>query len=355
MRLQPGTAAWVSLTLAALARVLLAPLRMLSPDEAYYLCAARRGWPIVDHPPLLGWLLLATDRLGSVELRVRIVAIVLQAVTAVGIGVLSGPAFAWGVFLATWGLMSWVSGLITTPDAPLLAACAWLLVTRRSPLGLFACAFLAALAKVSGLFFVLAIATTLRGRALVASLAGIALALPLCHRSLLAQTAHAMGRGTLVSAPFVGRPLALAAALGALLLYGPAVLYLAVRGRARFDQAGVRVVVVFSGLYLLSALVSGRPPEANWIAPAFLPLLVVAANEGASMERRSILELVHVAPAVLAVALWIGPESNLLARVPRGDRLRARDLPAYAQPAWSCVYDHRCEEIDAILRVSNFK
>jgi hypothetical protein len=347
--------AWVSLALAAIARLLLAPLRMLSPDEAYYLCAARRGWPIVDHPPLLGWLLWTTDRLGSVELRVRLVAIALQAVTAIGIGVLSGPAFAWGVFLATWGLMSWVSGLIATPDAPLLAACVWLLVMRRAPLGVFACAFLAVTAKVSGLFFVLAVATTLRGRALVAALLGVALAAPFCHRSLVAQVAHALGRGGLVSAPFVGRPLALAAAFGSLLLYGPAVLYLAYRGRRRFDPAGARVVFVFAGLYLLSAAISGRPPEANWIAPAFLPLLVVAAIEGAAMERRSFVELVHVAPTVLAIALWVGPESKWLARVPREDRLRAPDLPPYALPAWSCIYDRQCQQIDAILRTSEFK
>src|SRR5262245_37697482 len=93
--------AFASIGLAALARAIVAPMRLLSPDEAYYLCAARRGWPIVDHPPLLGWLLAAFDRMGPVELRVRLVAILLQAITALGLGILSGPAFAWGVFLAT--------------------------------------------------------------------------------------------------------------------------------------------------------------------------------------------------------------------------------------------------------------
>ncbi len=347
---------YLSLTLAALARVLLAPMRLLSPDEAYYLCAARRGWPIVDHPPLLGWLLVLTDRAGSVELRVRLVAIVLQLVTALGIGVLSGEAFAWGVFLATFGLMSWVSGLIATPDAPLLAACVWLLVGRRSPLALFLCAGLAVLAKVSGLFFVLAVATTLRGRALVAALAGAAVVMPWVHRSLVAQLAHAAGRGALVSAPVVGRPLAVLALLGSTLaLYGPALVYLAARGRRRLDAAGVRVVLTFGGLCLLSALLSGRAPEPNWIAPAFLPLLVVAANEAASMPRRPFfVEWLHVAPGVLGVALWIS-SSPLLARVPRADRSHARDLPAYAHPAWDCVYDRRCEQIDAIFRTYDLK
>lgn len=348
--------AYASIALAAVARAFVAPMRMLSPDEAYYLCAARRGWPIVDHPPLLGWLLMASDRLGPVELRVRIVAIVLQALTALGIGVLAGPAFAWGVFLATWGLMSWVSGLIATPDAPLLAACVWLLVFRRSSAGLFVCAFLAVMSKVSGLFFVLAVAPTLRGRARVATLLGAAVALPMIHRSLLAQVAHALGRGALVSSPVIGRPAALGAlVLGTLALYGPALVYLAWRGRRRLDPTGVRVVITFATLCLASALISGRAPEPNWIAPAFLPLLVAAANEASALPRRSWIEALHLAPAMLGLVLWVGGERDVLARVPRSDRTRALDLPRYAQPAWSCVYDRRCEEIDAIFATSDFK
>lgn len=352
--------AWLSIALAALARILLAPLRLLSPDEAYYLCAARHfstgRWPIVDHPPLLGWLIRGVDHFGSLELRVRILAIVLQAATAIGVGVLSGPAFAWGVFLATWGLMSWVSGLITTPDAPLLAACVWLLITRRSAaVGVFA--FLAVLAKVSGLVFVLVVATTLRGRARVAALVGGGLAMAFGYQSLLAQVGHALGRGALVSAPPIGRPLALAAfAGGTLLLYGPALLYLAVRGRRHLDEAGRRIVIVFTALCVISALVSGRAPEPNWIAPAFLPSLAAAAvvlREAPSAPR---IALIHVLPAVLGVALWIAPDrSPLLARVPHDDRSRARDLPRYARPAWACVYDRRCDEIHAIFNTFDFK
>jgi hypothetical protein len=350
--------AWASIVLAAVARIILAPLRALSPDEAYYLCAARRGWPIVDHPPLLGWLLAAFDRFGSIELRVRIVAIALQAATAIGIGVLSGPAFAWGVFLATWGLMSWVSGLITTPDAPLLAACVWLLVMRRSNAsGILA--FLAVLSKVSGLFFVLAVASTQRGRLRIATLVGGALGVVLSYRSLFAQIAHALGRGGLVSAPFVGRPLSLVAFLGGLLLYGPAVLYLAVRGRRHLDGAGVRIVIVFGVLCIASAVISGRPPEPNWIAPAFLPLLVAGATEASEM-RREWLEPLHVFPAVVAIAMWMSPrELRVLNRVPPRTSLNSvksvTDLPPYAVPSWRCVYEGRCEEIDAIFTTSKFK
>lgn len=350
---------WVSIALAAMARVLLAPLRLLSPDEAYYLCAARRGWPIVDHPPLLGWLLVALsplDRFGPIELRVRLIAIVAQALTAIAIGVLAGRALPFGVFLATWGLMSWVSGLIATPDAPLLAACAWLLVLRRSP-WVSLVAFLAVLAKVSGLFFVLAVATTLRGRPRIAALLGAAAALFFAHRSLLAQVAHAAGRGALVSAPAVGRPLALLAFVaGTVALYGPALLYLAWRGRRRLDPAGVRIAWVFFALCVLSALLSGRPPEPNWIAPAFLPLLVAASVEADATPASPGLLWLHVAPALLGVALWVAPDrTQLLVRVPHGERDRATDLPPYARPAWACVYDSRCEEIDAIFRTSNFR
>ncbi len=61
----------------------------LSPDEAYYLCAARRGGlvpSLVDHPPLLPWLLRLGDGLGGpVELRVRLWAILFSAATGLAI------------------------------------------------------------------------------------------------------------------------------------------------------------------------------------------------------------------------------------------------------------------------------
>jgi len=368
-------AAKVSVALAFAARLILAPDRLLSPDEAYYLCAARKPsfrWPIVDHPPLLGWLLAAFDRLGGpIELRVRVVAALLQVVTALAIAAtaeaLEPGAYAWAAFLATWGLMSWVSGLIATPDAPLLAVTAVLVyvATRDRPQwpALLALSFLAVAAKVTGLVVVIAVAASLPLAARIATIAGGALAIPLARASLHAQVAHALGRGDLVSAPRVGAFAALLALIvGAVVLYGPAVAYLGVRGRAHLTRVpgGVALAVSLLALASASAVISGRPPEPNWIAPALVPILIagaIAATGLTSRARRS-LELVHLLPAMLAIGLWAARDLlparlDPLARVPRDrDRAEAHPLPPYARPAWSCVYDHRCDEIEAIFKHS---
>jgi hypothetical protein len=77
---------WAIFALAALVALAFSPLRHLSPDEAYYLCASRARWPIDDHPPLLGLLLAAAEALpGPIELRVRLVSIVLAVATALGV------------------------------------------------------------------------------------------------------------------------------------------------------------------------------------------------------------------------------------------------------------------------------
>lgn len=368
----------VSVALALAARLILAPERLLSPDEAYYLCAARQPgwrWPIVDHPPLLGWLLSATDRLGgAVELRVRVVAAVLQTITALAIAATAASirpqCFAWGLFLATWGLMSWVSGLITTPDAPLLAATACLVYVasreRPSIVAAFALSFVAVASKVSGLVVVAAIAAALPMRPRIAAIAGAAVAVPLARASLHAQIAHALGRGALVSSPHVGVVVAvLGLALGAVALYGPALAYLAVRGRLHLARVvgGPTLVLSLLLLVLVSAIASGRTPEPNWIAPALVPILIasaIAATELTSRAQRAI-QIVHLLPAMLAIGLWAGrdllpPKLDPLARTPRDrDRAEAHPLPRYAKPSWACVYDRRCEEIEAIFSSSELK
>jgi hypothetical protein len=368
----------ISIALALVARLILAPERLLSPDEAYYLCAARHPswrWPIVDHPPLLGWILAFTDRLGgSIELRVRVVAAALQVVTALAIASTAASikpeAFGWGAFLATWGLMSWVSGLIATPDAPLLAATACLIYfasrERPNPLPLLLLSFVAVSAKVSGLIVVVAVAASVPMVPRIAAIVGAAVAIPLARASLHAQIAHALGRGALVSAPRIGAlPALLAFIAGAVLLYGPALAYLAVRGRAHLTRVagGPALVVALTMLVVVSAIAGGRAPEPNWIAPAVVPLMIagaIAATELRPRARRTI-ELVHLLPAMVAIGLWAGRDLlpakfDPLARVPRDrDRAQAHPLPPYAAPAWSCVYDRRCDEIEAIFNTSNLK
>ncbi len=77
-------AAWAIVAAAVPVHLGLALVTDLSPDEAYYLCAARLGGGrIVDHPPLTLWLLALSDRwfVGPVELRVRIWAVVFSFAT----------------------------------------------------------------------------------------------------------------------------------------------------------------------------------------------------------------------------------------------------------------------------------
>lgn len=373
--------ALLSLSCAAAARLSLAPLRILSPDEAYYLCAARSGWPIVDHPPLLGALLTLTDRLPlPLETRVRVVAVVLQTATALLIGLLAAEGsegagdeagedrarrFTFAVFLSTWGLMPWVAGLITTPDAPLLAATAGALLfaRRRARVGLLLCVALAVSAKATGLLVAGALALDLRARdrvgAAVALLGGLLVA-PLAWPSLVAQVGHALGRGGLVSAPFIGRPAALGALLGGvLLLFGPAACWLAYRGRDRLGSlpGATPLVVGLSAATVASALVSGRAPEPNWIAPAFVPLFAIA------VPRAGALLALHVAPAVVGIVAWLTFGSALplsaardpLARLPlRGHQpADSLALPPYARPAWACLYEEDCRRIRVIFSSYN--
>jgi hypothetical protein len=362
----------VAIAVATLLRLALAPLRILSPDEAYYLAAARRGVAIADHPPVLRLLLALFDRLpGPVELRVRSIAALLAAVTALGVvslaeaiaerrNVPANPTLA--AVLASFGLMGFAGGMITTPDAPFLAATIWLfVVAARGPkaLVLAGLAAVAVASKVAALAPVLAIALALVPRNRAAALAlvvGALAVLPFAVRSLLLQAGHAIGRGALVSAPYVGPLAALGALLaGAFFLYSPPVLVRAARARGALAEVpGARLLLAgLTVLLIASALVSGRPPEPNWIAPAMLPLLALA-SVGEPMSRAGL--ALHMAPTVIAVALFVGPDwlpvtADPLARTPHA-RARAElvPLPGYAVPAWRCVYDHRCEDFDAFSR-----
>ncbi|MGZ3424305.1 MAG: glycosyltransferase family 39 protein [Polyangiales bacterium] len=364
--------ALVAIAVATLLRLALAPLRILSPDEAYYLAAARRGISIPDHPPLLRLLLALADRLpGPIELRVRSIAALLAAVTALGVvsladaiaekrAVPAHPTLA--AVLASFGLMGFAGGIVTTPDAPFLAATVWLfaVATRRPrPIPLAILAAVAVASKVAAFAPVLALAIGLAHRrnraAALALVIGSLAVMPFAVRSLTLQAAHAVGKGALVSAPRVG-PLAALGALvaGAFFLWSPPVLVRAFRERDAFEVVpGARLFVVgLSGLLMISALVSGRPPEPNWIAPAML-VVVAVASVGEPMSRASI--ALHVAPTALAIALFVAPDlpvaADPLARTPHVREHAERvPLPGYAVPSWRCIYDRQCDNFDAISK-----
>ncbi len=373
--------------------LVLAPLRRLSGDEAYYLCASRSQWPISDHPPLLGALLALVDHLLAalpVVLRVRALAAALQLCTTLGIVALvdalverKGEAARarWSAaVLASYGLFPMAGGLLTTPDAPLLAALAWLFAilarSRESsakryaslstPLLLFGFALLAGLAKVTGLVVVLLAAfETLRRRRLrdgLALLLGALAVAPIVATSLRLQISHALGHGPLISAPRLGALAAVSAfVFGQLALFSPAVVFVALgrAGRDTFRRAPAASLsaLVLLGLCLVSAIISGRPPEPSWTAPLGIALFAVAAAVTAPLRplRRAVLAIATV-PTCLAVALWAlpGPFASLahdidpLRKVPHVGEDPGIE-PPYAAAARRCVELLECDEIHYIF------
>ncbi len=215
----PGAALGI-IAAAIPVHLLLALATDLSPDEAYYLCAARRGGlfaPIPDHPPLTLWLLRLSDALpGPVELRVRLWAIVFSAATALVCVELARQrgaghrACLLAATVATWALLPTAGGFVTTPDGPALLAIALaLLLTtgeltlRRAALAALAL-LLGALAKVVLLPVAFLLALTAGRDAprppphaarLLLALAPF-LALPLLLPSLTFQLHHAFRQGT---------------------------------------------------------------------------------------------------------------------------------------------------------------
>ena len=353
----------------------------LSPDEAYYLCAARRGGlvpDLVDHPPLLPWLLRLGDRLGGpIELRVRLWAILFSAATGVAVIALARRFGARrdGVLIAawvgSWALLPTAGGFITTPDGAALLAVAVALLAVRRPRGLAVAAgalFVGALAKVVVLpiALVLAVAELRAGavdRRAVARAAGLlagpALALPLLEPSLRFQLHHAF----MQTAPAGWSPaLALGAVLAAVsaqaLLWSPPVLWLGGRALLRVPLGPRAVAIAMTALVLISALARGVPPEPNWWAPAALVLVAAAAIRADALTpraRRAVI-LAVVLPTLLAAAHTVRPFLPLRESADPTARLHgwregvepisAPGVGAYGPAAERCVYRRNCEEIE---------
>jgi hypothetical protein len=375
---------------AAVLRAVVAPLRTLSADEAYYLWAARRStpWPIGDHPPLLGALVSLANRClpGPIELRVRLVAVVLQLATALAIAHTARAAHAartkedrtqegevaglGAALLATWGVMPTAGGLLATPDAPLLCALSWLFALLAGSagrpstsiargVGIAALAGAAVLSKAVALPLVAILAgahlARRAHRITIALAVGALVAAPLAWRSLVLQAQHALGSGPLVSAPRIGPLVALGTLLvGQLLLWSPPLVVVGAVGLRRHTLVtGERGVVGALVLIVVaSALLSGRPPEPNWTAPAALLVIVAASVELAQRARlRRWVVGLAAAPAVVVFGLWCAPiDRGPLARVPRPGQGPPLDAPRYGLAAWRCIYEEQCDEIEVISR-----
>jgi hypothetical protein len=365
--------------------LLLALSTDLSPDEAYYLAAARQPGlvpPLVDHPPLVPWLLRLSDALGGpLELRVRIWAILFSAATGLACVELSRRRGAGreGCILAAWvasfALLPSAGGFVTTPDgAALLAIAVALIVTgdaltlRRA--GLAALALLAgALAKVIVLPIALILALTCAGARSPGSRLMLAvvpsLSLPLLIPSLRFQLHHAFADTATEGWSLPGAlGAALAAGVAQALLWSPLVLFrgfLALPSLRRSDQA---IVWILSGLLLLSAFARAVPPEPNWWAPAALIVVSAAARAAFKTQRAQRALLLSVLlPTAVATAHTLRPFLPLPARADPTARLHgwsrgagpvdAAGVGPYGPAAESCVYLGECKEIDSYFNKIN--
>jgi len=354
----------------------------LSPDEAYYLCAARHGGGIADHPPLVLWLLAASDRgAAPVELRVRIWAVVFSLATSVALVALARARGAGregctlAAWVGSWALLPTAGGFVTTPDTVLLPAIALalLVVTWAEPPGrarrpvwpapVAGLALLAgALAKVVALPVGVLLGASSRRAAPAVRLAlaaGPLLALPLLAPSLRFQIRHAYGGGEAPggwsAAGAAGAVIAAIAAQAA--LWSPIVLWRGLRGLGAAPLPDRALAGGLSVLVLGSALVRGVPPEPNWWAPAALVVIVAAVVEAgklSSRARRAILWTVLL-PTAIAGAHTVRPFLPLPERADPTARLHgwshgyepaeAAGVGRYGPAAERCVYRGECQEI----------
>jgi len=354
----------------------------LSPDEAYYLCAARRGGAIpdlVDHPPLLPWLLRLGDHLGgSIELRVRLWAILFSAATGLAVVALArrfgarreGALVA--AWVGSWALLPTAGGFVTTPDGAALFAVAVALLAIGRPRGLPIAAvalFVGALAKVVVLPIALVLALAELGAAgssrrdgiarAAALLTGPTLALPLLGPSLRFQLHHAFTQtATSGWSPTLALGAVVAAISAQALLWSPPVLWIGARALPRVPRGPHAVALCLSGLVLVSALLRGVPPEPNWWAPAALIVVAAAAVGADALTRRArnALVLAVMVPTLVAAAHTVWPflplteATDPTARLHGWSRgvepLRAPGLGVYGPAAERCIYRNDCNEIE---------
>jgi len=366
----------------------------LSPDEAYYLAAARAKTalpPLRDHPPLVPLLLRVTDRLEAlpVELRVRLWAILFSLSLSLAVvwlarrrGVdLKGQTLA--AWLSSFSLLPVAGGFVTTPDGPALLAflilLAWAAPTGEAAprpalhrigaaLGIGCVAALGAVGKVVLIPLVVTIALFARGRSVVERaclLLPLAFAAPLLAPSLAFQLQHAYAQ----QAPYFTLLRALGALLAALfaqaLLWTPWPLVAGARNLREGPPAERAIALVMTVLVAASALARAVPPEPNWYAPAALILVISAsrsAQDLAPRARRAMLAALLV-PTAVAAAHTLHPflplraDSDPTARL-HGWRdghppVHAAGVGPYGPAAERCVYQFTCEEIDEYFQTLN--
>jgi hypothetical protein len=371
---EPGAvprAAWAIVAASVPAHLGLALATDLSPDEAYYLCAARRGGGLIDHPPLVVWLLQGSDRWtwAPVEVRVRLWAIAFALATGLACVELArrrgaGPeGLILAAWLGSWAILPTAGGFVLTPDGPLLLAVPIaLILTGRGRLGAAGAALLGAgLGKVTALPIAAAMAATSRRTPLPAR-AWLALApllgLPWLWPSLRFQLHHAFGQAAPGGWSLLAAVGAVAGAAAAqVLLWSPRVIWRGLRGLEGLPAPDRAVATSLTGLVLVSALVRGVPPEPNWWAPAAIVVLVAFARSAGELSRGArrgvvaaiilptLLAGAHTARPFLPLPERLDPTARLHGWSRGQDPVEAPGVGPYGPAAERCAYRHDCDEM----------
>jgi hypothetical protein len=383
----PKEALWIAAA-ALPVRAILAASTDLSPDEAYYLCAARAEGvlpPIADHPPLMPWLLRLSDALTflPVELRVRVWPMALSFLLGIGCIELARRRGAdragclLAAWIGSWALLPMTAGFVATPDGPAsvasLAALVWAgstepaeprLRARSAAWTLVTGLVLAAgaLAKVVVVPIAVVVAILARGRSYAHRtllLVPLAASFPLLVPSLRFQLHHAFA-----DRPDAWRPAGALASLAEAalvqgLLWSPWVLARGFRAARALPAADIGLLASMSAMVGISALARGVPPEANWWAPAALVVVTGAAIARSPLRRAAragllatvVLPTLIAALHVLRPFLPLPPQADPTARLHGWSEGRepvgAAGVGIYGPAAERCVYRGTCEEIDS--------
>lgn len=360
---------------AAAAHLALAATTELSPDEAYYLAAARRApLSLEDHPPLVPLALRLLDRIAflPVELRVRLLPVVCSVGTTLALVALARRLGAreqgLALVAATTGfsVLGLTGGFVATPDGPLVLGMALaLLAATAAPAALAMAAALAS--KVAA--FPLAAALALdrarprgaRAGVAIGALAALAIVVP----SLRFQLHHAFAREAHAWSASAAVRSVLEAVLVQAVLWSPWLLVRGARDLARLGDGPRWFVLAWTALILASALVRATPPEANWWAPAALLVLVAALLRAHEATRRTLVAIAASLgiPALVAASHAVHPWLPLPPPADPTARLHgwkngsapadAAGVGPYGVAAERCVYQADCDAIDAWLARSN--
>jgi len=364
-------AAWAIVAASVPVHLGLALATDLSPDEAYYLCAARRGGGLIDHPPLVVWLLQASDRWtwAPVELRVRLWAVGLALATGLACVALArrrgaGPeGIVLAAWLGSWALLPTAGGFVLTPDGPLLLVFTLgSILAGSGQLWAAGAALLGGgLGKVTALPIAAAMGAASRDAPWPArawlTLAPL-LALPWLWPSLRFQLHHAFGQGAPGGWSALGAVGAVAGAVSAqALLWSPVVVWRGLRNLGALPAADRAVATSLTALVLLSALVRGVPPEPNWWAPAAIVVLVAFARSAGELSRRTrravlacvliptLLAGAHTARPFLPLPERLDPTARLHGWSHGHDPVGAPGVGRYGPAAERCAYRNDCEEM----------